>query len=64
LINFGIPVSREDLKLHLSLSVIDFNNALQSLQQRYLVTKIKNQKILFQLYPVFRACLSSQEKLK
>ncbi|QOV22874.1 NB-ARC domain-containing protein [Anabaenopsis elenkinii] len=64
LINFGIPVSREDLKLHLSLSVIDFNNALQSLQQRYLVTKIKNEKILFQLYPVFRGCLSSQEKLK
>lgn len=51
---FDIPISREDLKQHSSLSVIDFNNGLQSLQQRYLVTKIKNEKILFQLSLVFR----------
>ncbi|TAE57003.1 MAG: AAA family ATPase [Nostocales cyanobacterium] len=51
---FDIPVTREDLKQHSRLSIIDFNNGLQSLQQRYLVTKIKNEKILFQLHLVFR----------
>ncbi|WP_371418278.1 NB-ARC domain-containing protein [Anabaena sp. UHCC 0253] len=51
---FEIPVTRDYLKESLSLSVIDFNNGLQSLQQRYLVTKIKNNKILFLLSSVFR----------
>ena len=51
---FDIPITRNYLKEGLNLSVVDFNNGLQSLQQRYLVTKIKNDKILFQLSSVFR----------
>ncbi|TAF08355.1 MAG: AAA family ATPase [Nostocales cyanobacterium] len=51
---FDIPITRDYLKEGLNLSVVDFNNGLQSLQQRYLVTKIKNEKILFQLSSVFR----------
>jgi len=51
---FDIPITRDSLKEGLNLSVVDFNNGLQSLQQRYLVTKIKNDKILFQLSSVFR----------
>ncbi|MFM6013088.1 MAG: AAA family ATPase, partial [Dolichospermum sp.] len=51
---FEIPVTREYLREGLNLSVVDFNNGLQSLQERYLVTKIKNDKILFQLSSVFR----------
>lgn len=48
------PISRADLKQKLSLSSVDFVNSLQSLQQRYLVTKIKEEKILFELSPVFK----------
>ncbi|HEY9866539.1 MAG TPA: NB-ARC domain-containing protein [Candidatus Obscuribacterales bacterium] len=48
------PMSREDLKQKLPLSSVDFVKGLQSLQQRYLVTKIKEDKILFKLSPVFR----------
>lgn len=33
---------------------MDFVKGLQSLQQRYLVTKIKSDKIMFKLSPVFR----------
>ncbi|MDB9492947.1 ATP-binding protein [Dolichospermum circinale CS-534/05] len=51
---FEIPITREYLRESLNLSVVDFNNGLQSLQERYLVTKIKNDKILFQLSSVFR----------
>ena len=51
---FEQPVSREDLRQLLSLPSVDFNNGLQSLQQRYLVTKIKVEKILFKLFPLFR----------
>ena len=51
---FEIPITREYLREGLNLSVVDFNNGLQSLQERYLVTKIKNDKILFQLSSVFR----------
>ena len=51
---FDIPITRDYLKEGLNLSVVDFNNGLQSLQQRYLVTKIKNDTILFQLSSVFR----------
>ncbi len=46
--------SREDLKQNLALSSIDFVNGLQSLQNRYLLTKIKEDKILFNLSSVFR----------
>ena len=38
----------------LNLSVVDFNNGLQSLQERYLVRKVRNNTILFQLSSVFR----------
>ncbi|MGL5134732.1 MAG: ATP-binding protein, partial [Planktothrix sp.] len=48
------PISREDLKQNLPLSSVDFFKGLQSLQQRYLVTKIKEEKVMFKLSPVFR----------
>ncbi|MCF2148854.1 ATP-binding protein [Desmonostoc muscorum LEGE 12446] len=51
---FEQSISREELRQSLNLSSVDFNNGLQSLQQRYLVTKIKNDKRLFQLSSVFR----------
>ena len=51
---FETPISREELRQSLNLSSVDFNNGLQSLQQRYLVTKIKEDKILFKLSPVFQ----------
>ncbi len=47
-------LTRDYLKEGLNLSVIDFNNGLQSLQNRYLVTKTRNNTILFQLSLVFR----------
>lgn len=47
-------ISREDLKKNLPLSSVYFVKGLQSLQQRYIVTKIKADKILFKLSPVFR----------
>ena len=49
-----MPVSREYLKQSLDLSSMDLINGLQSLQQRYLVRKIKEDKILFKLSSVFR----------
>ncbi len=55
-------ISRGDLKQSLNLSSVDFNNSLQSLQQRYLVTKIKQDKILFKLSPVFREYVRSSCK--
>jgi len=51
---FDKPVSREYLRQSLDLSSMDLINGLQSLQQRYLVTKIKEDKILFKLSSVFR----------
>jgi NB-ARC domain len=48
------PRSREDLKENLALSSVDFVKGLQSLQYRYIVTKINSDKILFKLSPVFR----------
>jgi hypothetical protein len=51
---FSHAVSREDLKSTLDLSSSDFINGLESLQQRYLIQKIKADKILFKLSPVFR----------
>jgi ABC-type dipeptide/oligopeptide/nickel transport system ATPase subunit len=51
---FENPISREELRQSLNLSSVDFNNGLQSLQQRYLVTKIKEDRILFKLSPVFQ----------
>ena len=46
--------SREDVKTSLNLSATNLINSLQSLQNRYLLTKIKADKILFKLSPVFR----------
>lgn len=51
---FNQSVSRENLKANLDLSSSDFINGLESLQQRYLIEKIKNDKIMFKLSPVFR----------
>jgi translation initiation factor 2 beta subunit (eIF-2beta)/eIF-5 len=51
---FDQPVSREDLRQHLDLSSMDLINGLKSLQQRYLVSKIKADTILFNLSCVFR----------
>ena len=51
---FDMPVSREYLKQSLDLSSMDLINGLQSLQQRYVVRKIKEDKILFKLSSVFR----------
>ena len=48
------PRSREELKENLALSSVDFVKGLQSLQYRYIVTKIKSDKIVFKLSPVFR----------
>ena len=48
------PVSREKLRENLDLSSMDLINGLQSLQHRYLLTKIKAEKILFKLSPVFQ----------
>ncbi len=48
------PMTREDLRQSLNLSSVDFNNGLQSLQKRYLVRKIKADKIMFKLSDVFR----------
>ena len=51
---FDQPVSREDLRQHLDLSSMDLINGLKSLQQRYLVSKIKADTILVNLSCVFR----------
>ncbi|MDB9308784.1 hypothetical protein PN471_09055 [Aphanizomenon sp. CS-733/32] len=51
---FENPISREELRQSLNLSSVDFNNGLQSLQKRYLITKIKEDKILLKLSPVFQ----------
>lgn len=51
---FYHPVSREDLRRNLDLSSSDLINGLQSLQQRYLLQKINEKTILFNLSPVFR----------
>lgn len=51
---FEQPLSREDLRQNLDWSSMDLVNVLQSLQQRYLVRKIKRDKILFQLSAVFQ----------
>lgn len=62
---FNQPLSREYLRQSLDLSSMDLINGLQSLQQRYLVTKIKEDKILFKLSSVFQeyvknCCLNLQ----
>jgi ABC-type cobalamin/Fe3+-siderophores transport system ATPase subunit len=51
---FKEPVVRETLKQNLNLSSTDFINALESLQKRYLITKIKANKTQFDLSPIFK----------
>jgi len=51
---FEQPVSREDLRQHLDLCSMDLINGLKSLQQRYLVSKIKADTILFNLSCIFK----------
>ena len=48
------PVLRENLKENLNLSSTDFINALQSLEKRHLISKIKADKTLFDLSPIFK----------
>jgi hypothetical protein len=52
------PLTREALREKLDLSSSDFINGLQSLQQRYLVQKINQDKIMFYLSPICRECVS------
>ena len=47
-------LSREELKTSLDLSSTDLINSLESLQNRYLLMKITEDKIIFILSPVFR----------
>jgi hypothetical protein len=54
---FEQPVTREELKENLDLASLDFLNGLQSLQQRYLITKIEQEQILFNLSPLFKEYL-------
>lgn len=51
---FKEPVVRETLKENLNLSSTDFINALQSLEKRHLMSKIKADKTLFDLSPIFK----------
>ncbi|CAD5978762.1 MULTISPECIES: NB-ARC domain-containing protein [Planktothrix] len=50
---FEQSLSRETLRESVELSSTDLINGLQSLQQRYLVTKIKQDKIMFKLSSIF-----------
>jgi hypothetical protein len=52
-----------NLKESLNLSSDDLNNGLQSLQQRYLVTKMKDDKRLFQLSSLLREYVINSSKL-
>ena len=51
---FEQPLSRETLRETVELSSTDLINGLQSLQKRYLVAKIKEDKIMFKLSSIFR----------
>ncbi|PSB03258.1 ATP-binding protein [Merismopedia glauca] len=57
------PISRADLSQKLDLSSTDFINGLQSLQQRYLVRKINDEKNLFNLSPVFKEYVKNSWQL-
>jgi hypothetical protein len=51
------PVSREDLRQSLEISSMDLINGLQSLNRRCLLKRIEEDKILFNLSPIFREYL-------
>ena len=57
---FAHPRSREDLRQDLSLSSMDLMNGLQSLSQRYLLNRIGEDKILFDLFPIFKKYVKSK----
>jgi hypothetical protein len=59
---FKEPVVREALKQNLNLSSTDFINALESLQKRYLITKIKADKTQFDLSPIFKEYVKTLDK--
>ena len=59
---FKEPVVRETLKQNLNLSSTDFINALESLQKRYLITKIKANKTQFDLSPIFKEYVKTLDK--
>ena len=59
---FKEPVVREALKQNLNLSSTDFINALESLQKRYLITKIKANKTQFDLSPIFKEYVKTLDK--
>jgi protein-tyrosine phosphatase len=56
---FSEPLSREALKDKLTLSSTDFISALESLQKRYLISKIKTEKTQFYLSPLFQVYLAN-----
>jgi hypothetical protein len=51
------PVSRENIKQNLDLSSMDLINGLQSLKQRYLLKKIVQEKVSFNLSALFKEYL-------
>lgn len=56
---FEEPISRETLKQNLDLSSTEFINGLQSLEQRYWVTRIKRDKTFFKLSPVLKKYINT-----
>ncbi|MTJ19622.1 MULTISPECIES: NB-ARC domain-containing protein [unclassified Dolichospermum] len=59
---FKEPVVRETLKQNLNWSSTDFINALESLQKRYLIIKIKADKTQFDLSPIFKEYVKTLDK--
>ncbi|MFM6245535.1 MAG: ATP-binding protein, partial [Dolichospermum sp.] len=59
---FKEPVLRETLRQNLNWSSTDFINALESLQKRYLITKIKVDKTQFNLSPIFKEYVKTLDK--
>lgn len=51
-------ITRNELKLNLSLSDLDFIQGLQSLQKRFLVKKIEAEKTLIELSPTYKSFIS------
>jgi hypothetical protein len=60
LAKFEHPISREDLRQTLDLSSTNFSNALQSLQERYLVKKLTNEQTLFDLDAIFKEYIKNR----
>lgn len=56
-------LSREELKTNLTMSSTDLINALESLQNRYLLTKITDDQIRFKLCPIFNKYVKNSYSL-